>query len=251
MVKSESSTFHVVIHDVTPQLCAPLDAVVRQLQPLVGQNISAAIVPCWHGEPLTRLISSDPSGLPDATRFVDWVKSEFDEILLHGYTHCRIGNGGPVGLLTRKANEFTGISAAVAMERLRSGQAIITECFGEPAAGFVPPAWQWGPITPEILRECGFRYGVGLAGIYHTDGSRIPLATWSWDAGVFAPLGYAGEALGAAMFKLKKEATPCIVLHPLDIERGFVKRGARVVERLLAEGKRPAMFCERQDRGTG
>jgi len=194
MVDSEraGSTFHIVVHDVTPQLWAPLIAVVGKLQPLVGQNISAAIVPCWHGEPLTRLISSGPSGLPDSKGFVHWVECEFAAILLHGYTHRLAGNGGPVGLLTSKANEFTGLSVAAAIERLRSGQAILTECFGKAAAGFIPPAWQWGRITTEILRECGFRYGIGITDIYYTDGRRVPLATWSWDAGSFAPLGYAG-----------------------------------------------------------
>ncbi len=221
--------FFVVVHDITPQQWEPLAAIIRQLQPLVGQNLSAAVVPCWQGEPLRKA----PLG------FIDWVKSHFAEILLHGCTHQHPGAGGPVGWLTGQSNEFTGLSTSAAVERLQRGQAILTECFGQPAAGFVPPAWQWGPINLELLKTSGLRYGVGMAGIYYVDGRRAPLATWSWDAGVCAPLGYAGEALGAVRFKLRKEAIPCLVFHPLDVERGFVSRGIQLIEKNLSAGRKP------------
>jgi len=192
----------------------------------------AAVVPCWHGE---RLSGS-------ARGFVEWVKVEFGEVLLHGYTHHRADHGGAIGLLTGNANEFTRMGTCEAIKRLRCGQAILAEVFGQPANGFVPPAWQRGPITSSVLVVSGFRYSVGFTGVESVEGERIPLCTWSWDAGVFGPLGVAGEAVGSVLTAVHPEAVPCVVFHPLDVERGFLPRGMALVKKFLAEGRRPVTF---------
>jgi predicted deacetylase len=229
--------FHILLHDVTPQLQAPIAAIVEQLRPLVGNQMMAAVVPCWHGERLKR----------SAHAFIKFVRANFSEALLHGYTH-QTGNGGPVGWLTGNANEFTGLCADDALGRLGCGQTVFLEIFGQPARGFVAPAWQRGSITDQVLAGAGIRYNVGLTGVETVDGHRIPLSTWSWDAGRIAALGYVGEAIGSVMAAARPGAAPCVVFHPSDVERGFLPRGIRLVKKLLAEGRKPIVFCEESPR---
>jgi len=231
------AVFLIVLHDVAPLWWEPLACIVGQLQPLVGKRLAAAVVPGWHAAAHPKAESSSFS-----LKFVEWVASEFDEILLHGYDHHQKESGDLLGLLTGRANEFTGVTISESVDRLQLGQALMVKYFGKPAAGFIPPAWQWGPITPNLLAKCGLQYGVGLNGIEPVRGGRAPLATWSWDWGILAPLGYLGEGLGHLMATVRPQAIPCLVFHPLDVERGFVKHGLHQVKRLLREGRQPVTF---------
>ena len=219
-MRCNHKVFHVVVHDVTPQMIDALTAIARQLRPLIHANMSAAVVPCWRGQRLTA----------NARDFIKFVRLEFAEILLHGYTHQRAGRGGCLSALTNHADELSGLNATEAIARLCHGQRILGEVFGAAARGFVPPAWQWGALTPERLASCSLRYGVGLRSVYSIEGARRPLATWSWDAGRFAALGWLGAANGAMLFALQPRATPCIVFHPADVARGFVPHGLRLVQ---------------------
>jgi predicted deacetylase len=47
--------------------------------------------------------------------------------------------------LTAGEGEFLGISEAAAVERMAAGRALIEEIVDRPAAGFVAPAWLYGP----------------------------------------------------------------------------------------------------------
>lgn len=233
-MSSADDIFHVVIHDVTPQLIAPVTAILDQLAPLVQSAVAAAVVPCWGGEPWA-----------EAARGVAGeIAARCDEVLLHGYTHRRDRYRSAVSLLTGRADEFAGLPATAAAERLRRGQAVIRDLLGVPAAGFVAPAWMGGPVTPALLASCGLRYSVGFAGITCVGGARIPLATWSWDTGRCAWLGHLGEAAGVLSFAARRDAIPCVVLHPADLGRGYLRHGLHLVRALLAAGRRPATFRE-------
>ncbi len=233
-MNATSDIFHVVVHDVTPQLIEPLTTILDQLAPLVQRAVAAAVVPCWHGQPW------DGAACPVA----GLIKARCGEVLLHGYTHRRTHYRGAVSLLTGGADEFAGLPAAVAAERLRRGQAALRDLFGAPTAGFVPPAWMPGPVTPGLLAACGLQYSVGFSGIVSAVGARLPLATWSWDLGRCAWAGYLGEAAGVLAFATRRGAIPCIVLHPADVARGYLPHGLHLVRALLAAGRRPATFQE-------
>lgn len=224
--------FSIVVHDVAPPFISPITTILGQLKPLVQGPINAALVPNWHGE----------SPAPATPGFGAFVRTHFDEVLLHGYTHCRNHGGSLLSCLTHKSDEFSGSPGTEAIERLRRGQAVMAELLGEPARGFIPPAWQRGPITLRLLSECGLHYCVGLTGIECANGRRIPLSTWSWDAGVIAELGYLGEATGAITFAVRRRALPCVVFHPVDVRRGHLPRGLRLVQAFLAKGRQPATF---------
>lgn len=227
------SSFLVIVHDVAPPFIGTLCHIVMQLRALVGSAVAGAVVPCWHGAPIA-----------EDTLTVDHARTSYGELLLHGYTHHASSAHGPIGLLTGGANEFSALPPDAATSRVRQGQAALVRCFGRPAGGFVPPAWQAGSLTSARLAESGIAYQLGLRELRTATGGRQPLAVWSWDCGRVAALGLAGECVGALQRAIWRGATPCVVLHPADMARGFVGRALDLVQRLLAEGLRPVLPCE-------
>jgi predicted deacetylase len=222
--------FLVIVHDVAPQAFVPLQKIGDTLFPLLGTRVAAAIVPCWHGRQLTAY----------DTTFVQHVQTSYGELLLHGYSH-HTNTSGPVALLTKQANEFTRLTAVTALARIRQGLAILAEHFEGNVAGFVPPAWQAGPITLFLLQQCGLAYQMGLSALTAIDTLPQPLAVVSWDCGRFAALGLIGEAVAALQYFLNPAAIPCIVIHPRDVERGFLVRAVHLIRHLLATGWQPVL----------
>lgn len=237
-IYSPAGRFLVIVHDLTPHTLALSRHIISQIQTLIGNAVAGAVVPCWQGN---RIASDDGS-------FIKHVSEAYGELLLHGYTHYVAHAWTPVALLTAQANEFTGLTPAAAMQRLSAGQIAMAEHFGVATRGFVPPAWQPGPITPTLLKACGLTYLLGLDHMQMVDSGRQPLAVSSWDCGRFRALGLVGEALGAAQFLLRPSALPCIVLHPRDIERGYAVRALHLIRRLLANGWLPILPGELADR---
>jgi predicted deacetylase len=221
----------VLVHDVAPQRAASIAVLLDALRPLVGRALAGAVVPRWGGMPL-------PAGAAVWDRLA---QDAFGELLLHGLTHTRLGGCSPVALLTGGANELSGLTPAQAVDRLRQGQADMAARFGATARGFVAPAWQPGPVTPRLLPFCGLVYSVGLRSLRVPGLPILPLAVWSWDCGRVAALGLLGEALGRARQAARGDAVPCVVLHPADVQRGFLPRALRTIERLLGAGRRPVL----------
>ncbi len=121
----------VVIHDCAPVFVRELNTIVETLLPIVGQQLSVAVVSCWQG---------CSSGSTDAGyRELLGVACER---LLHGWTHQSCDSWRPVSLLTGRADEFRGLDAATIRERIRFAQTEFFELTGEVAQGLLPPAWQ-------------------------------------------------------------------------------------------------------------
>jgi hypothetical protein len=223
--------FLIIVHDVAPPFLGLLQQISTQLRSLVGNAVAGAVVPCWHGTPLS---SSDEP-------FICHVKEAYGELLLHGYTHYSAHAQGPVAYLTEQANEFTSLTPISATRRIQAGQSDMKHYLGVPVHGFVPPAWQFGPITPALLKTCGLTYQLGFYSLQAAGCITQPLAVWSWDCGRFRALGLAGDALGTLHHVLFPNAMPCIVLHPRDVERGFLEHALSIIRRLLAAGWQPIL----------
>jgi predicted deacetylase len=228
-----SGIFFVVLHDVAPPFVGELSAILDELRPYVGNQVSAGVVPCWHGEPICG---------PERRAFVRFCEERFGEILLHGFEHRRRRGNGLLSALTGSANELGGLSFTQALAKIVDGHDRLTRLFGQAPAGFVPPAWDRGPTTLRMLRACGLDYAIGMTAIERHGAPRIPLATWSWDSGRYASLGHIGHALGHVMHAARPHAVPCVAFHPADVGRRFVAQGARLVASLVAGGRKPVLF---------
>lgn len=222
------SRFHVSLHDVVPCWRQEIEAILAQLRQRLGSTFSLAVVPAWRGTPLDAI---------NDRMFLATIRKNEAELLLHGYTHQTHKNN-PLGWLTGKQNELGGCSVEEASARLLRGRELLERLLEKPVVGAVPPAWDHGPMDIEKLHTIGIPRQVGLFSLRSARRS-MGLATSSWDtdrAGLFAPLG---EASGRLLARTFPSLLPQIVLHPLDLRRGWLKRGLALIDLLLSRGQVP------------
>ena len=142
---SSSRRFLVCIHDATPAYARETRVMIRDLAPLIGRRLSFGVVPNWYGEwPL----AADPG-------YCRLVRESSEELLLHGYFHHRRRGGGPATLLTKSSDEMNGLNPDETHYVLDCGQRVFIEAFGEPARGFIAPAWQAAMCVFQLGRDVG------------------------------------------------------------------------------------------------
>ena len=220
-----SRLFLVCIHDATPAYARETQAMIDDLAPLVGERLSCGVVPDWHGAwPL--------AAHPEFCRLID---DSSEELLLHGYVHQRRHGWGPVTLLAG-SDELNGLDRDETRATLERGQRVMSQIFGRPARGFLPPAWQRGHVLPS--HENLLQHLLGFFSLDSAAGQRIPLATWSWDCGRIGWLGHVGHGVGWLMQSMNR-GVPVVAIHPNDLHRGFWPRILRLIEQLLAAGFEP------------
>jgi hypothetical protein len=222
----------VVVHDFSSVFLPELRHIAETLEPIVGQQMSAAIVPRWHGT---------HAGTSMAT-YRDLLM-RFSEQLLHGWTHQSTGRMRPLSLLTGASDEFWGLDEAAILERLEFAQADFRELTGKNAEGLLPPAWQL-PISASRLSSLKFVMRFRCLEPCRDHGRAQPLATSSWDWGRLGWLGYPGELTGHIRRRTSRVAIPCIAIHPIDIRRGYFARAVRLIEALARSGYRAVTASE-------
>lgn len=227
-----SRSFCVMLHDVAPIYASHVATFTQSMAPLIGNKMSAAVVPCWAGVPL---------GDNDRA-FLDRVRDEYANILLHGYEHFRPGRRGLKSKIADGKDEMNGLDPAETDRRLAAGQEILERVMGRPACGFIAPTYQIGFATPERLAKVGIHYTVGYGQVTTSNGQRLPLGTWVWDVSPIRLLCRLGYRLGQIQYRFRKNALPCVVLHPLDLERGFLPQIEQTVQRLLRAGRKPVLL---------
>ncbi|MBS0266241.1 MAG: DUF2334 domain-containing protein [Planctomycetes bacterium] len=227
-----SQSFSVMLHDVAPIYESHVATFTRTLAPLIGNSMAAAVVPCWAGEPLQE--RDRP--------FLNRVAAEYANILLHGFEHFRPGKGGLVSKIADGKDEMNGLDEAETDRRLEAGQEILTRWFGRPATGFIAPTYHAGLATPDRLARFGIHYTVEYAKVTTSDGGQLPLASWVWDVSPIRILCRLGYRLGQFQYRFRRSALPCVVLHPLDLERGFLPQIEQTVIKLLRSGRRPVLL---------
>ncbi len=227
-----TNIFCVMLHDVAPRFQREVDQFVETLSPLIGTAMSAGVVPCWAGEPITE--SDRP--------FLERVQRSFGDLVLHGYTHTRESGRGVVSRVAAGLDEMNGLTPEETDQRLRDGQLVMQKWFDEPARGFIAPTFQVGHATPDRLARQGIEYTVGYRYLVDAEGQRFRLATWCWDVSPLRSLNYAGHWLGELQYRLHRQAIPCLALHPLDLGRGFLPRIVRTVKKLLSAGRKPILL---------
>jgi hypothetical protein len=225
--------FLVCIHDATPAYTLETQTILRDLTPLVGDRFSFAVVPNWYGRwPLT--------AYPDYCRLI---RESSAELLLHGYFHRRQRGWGATTFLASGSDEMNGFSAQETERALERGQSVFTNVFGEPARGFVAPAWQRGRVRVENVASLGFEHVLGFFSIESRANQRIPLATWSWDCGRWSWLGHVGHGIGWLLQSLNHRV-PALAIHPKDLRRGFWTKILRVTEQLREAGHEPSTLAQ-------
>ena len=226
--RGESRTLLVVLHDSTPAFARETRVLVRDLAPLLGRRFSLGVVPNWNRR-------WHLAGHPDYCRLV---RESAEELLLHGYFHKRQRGWSPTSWLVEGSDEMNGLDAQETRQFVERGQSVFAEAFGEPARGFVAPAWQPGHVRAESSPTLGIEYVLGFFSLRSLSGRRIPLATWTWDCGRWGWLGHLGHGIGRLSRTLDR-GVPTLAIHPRDLERGFWPRILRLIQQLLEAGYEP------------
>jgi Uncharacterized protein conserved in bacteria (DUF2334) len=224
--------FLVCIHDATPAYARETRVMIRDLAPFLGRRLSFAVVPNWHGEwPL--------AAHPDYCRLV---RESSEELLLHGYCHQRQRGCGPTTLLTGGSDEMNGLDTEETRLTVERGQHVFTEVFGEPARGFLAPAWQLGHVSLCDGNTPGLQYVLRFFSLESAAGRKVSLATWAWDCGRWGWLGHVGHGIGWLSQSLDR-GVPTLAIHPRDLERGFWPKILRLTRQLLETGYEPSTLA--------
>jgi hypothetical protein len=232
MIKPSYSTmrpFLVCIHDAAPAYARETRVMIRDLAPLLGRRLSFGVVPNWHGEwPLAAHLD-----------YCRLVRESSEELLLHGYFHQRQRGCGPTTLLVGGGDEMNGLDPEETRRTLESGQHVFTEVFGEPARGFLAPAWQLGHVRLENADHLGLDHVLGFFSLEARSGRKVPLATWTWDCSRWGWLGHLGHGIGWLLQSLDR-GVPTLAIHPNDLKRGFWPKILWLIQHLLEMGYEPS-----------
>lgn len=239
--------FCVVLHDVAAVFASELDLIVRQVKDLVDGNFSCAVVPQWHGH-------IDPAGLAKAVS----ICGDCSEWMIHGMTHQRQTGGGLVSWLTAAADEFGGLKRAEIQERLLVSQQNIQTVTGSRPVGLVAPCWNL-PVNAESLTGIDYVMGYNRLQPCFQDadsvsGARreklaeprkvVRLATWSYDWGRLGSVASLVNCYPASRLRWTHDISPCVVIHPADVRRGWLPVAAQRIHKLLSLGYQSVTPCE-------
>jgi uncharacterized protein len=110
------------------------------------------------------------------------------EMFVHGWFHKDMAEHS--GLTSFKARhmtagegEFLGLSEAEAARRMADGRALIEDAIGQSAAGFIAPAWLYGPGALAALAASGFARAEDHMKVWDPRSGAVlargPVVTWA------------------------------------------------------------------------
>ena len=146
----------IAIHDVTPAHEERMDRIGALIEDIVGLGKAALFaVPDFHRQ---AKIGSSPAFSAKLRRWAD----AGSEVFLHGYFHLDSAlhqgqsRSWKAKHLTAGEGEFLSLNHADATRRLIDGRKQIEDEIGRPVAGFIAPAWLYGPAAKQAIAELGF-----------------------------------------------------------------------------------------------
>ncbi|WBO23177.1 polysaccharide deacetylase family protein [Sphingomonas abietis] len=211
---SHSRRLLASIHDVGPRFEREVDQLVDRLSHhLAGPRFAMLVVPDhWGQAPLAQARAFQ-------AKLRVWASSGV-EMFVHGWTHR--DDSGSAGFkakhMTAGEGEFLGLSQNEALRRMTEGRALIEDIIGRPVAGFIAPAWLYGPGARAALGQVGFALAEDHMRVWRpSDGAVLakgPVVTWASrsPARVASSLAFAALARTA----LKPLRTLRIAVHPGD-----------------------------------
>lgn len=210
----------VSIHDVGPRFPGEIAHLVERLSARIGQKrIAMLVVPNHWGE---HPLATDRSF---CSRLRTW-REEGVEMFLHGWFHRDEATHDArrrlkARYLTAGEGEFLGLSADEAATRMAAGKALLENIIEAPVAGFVAPAWLYGPGALQALKQAGFALAEDHLRVWRPDTGAVlargPVITWASRT----PFRTASSLAFAALARtaLRPLTTVRIAVHPGDVTK--------------------------------
>ena len=217
--------FLASIHDVGPKFEREVDQLATLLSDLLGgPKFAMLVVPNHWGE---APLAQNPAF---QRRLRDW-SDQGVEMFVHGWFHKDLADHtGLVALkakhMTASEGEFLGLAQNDAATRIADGKALIEDIIGRPAAGFIAPAWLYGPGARAALAQSGLALAEDHFRVWQAATGKVlatgPVVTW---ASRSIPRQRSSRAFAA----IARHA-----LWPLKVARLAVHPGDTTVPALLA-----------------
>jgi predicted deacetylase len=212
------------IHDVGPRFESEVDRLADRLEGHVGAGrFAMLVVPDHWGEaPLARAPAF-------AAKLRRWADAGV-EMFLHGWSHRDDSSHQGAAAwkarhMTAGEGEFLGLDRAEATRRLRAGRKVVEDAIGRPVAGFIAPAWLYGPDALEAVAAENFLLAEDHMQVWEPASGAVlargPVVTWASRsrARIMSSLGFAALAR--------------LALQPLRVVRVAVHPGDAHVPALL------------------
>ena len=241
------------VHDVTPVHAARLDLLVPMLEAAVGPGrFALLVVPDFHGEAPLR------AATPFARRLRAWADAGC-ELFLHGYTH-RDDQAHRTATARFKARwmtagegEFLGLDYAEAVRRLRDGRALVEDVTGHEVAGFVAPAWLYGPPSLAALADLDFALAEDHLRVWRPQSGTVvargPVISYSGRTRARALSSIAWSQ--AATRLLRNTETVRLAVHPHDLDQPAIVREIERALRSFAGSHAASAYRGLADCGAG
>ena len=212
------------IHDVGPRAEAQVDQLADLLARLLGgMNFAMLVVPDHWGE---APLAQNPAYQAKLRAWAD----QGVEMFVHGWFHKDLAQHSGMAAfkakhMTASEGEFLGLSRDEAARRMADGRKLIEDIIGRSVAGFIAPAWLYGPGALEAVAQAGFALAEDHMRVWRPDTgetlARGPVVTWASRS--------RGRQLSSRFFA----SLARVGLHGLDVARIAVHPGDTTVPALL------------------
>jgi len=241
------------IHDVGPRAETQVERLRERLAVHVPPGKTAMlVVPDHWGEAPLR------AGTPFAARLRGWAEAG-SEMFVHGWfhkdgsVHRGLAERFKATHMTASEGEFLGLDEAEAYRRMTEGRALIEDITGRPVAGFIAPAWLYGPGARAAMARAGFALAEDHWRVWRPGAEARPLATGpviTWASRSRARIASSLLAARALPPVLRLKPVARIAVHPGDTG---VDALLASIDRTLARmtrSHRPGRYAELSARGN-
>jgi predicted deacetylase len=232
------------IHDVSPRFESEVDRLLEMLHPSVGERIAMLVVPNhWGDAPIV-------PGSAFATRLRAWSANGV-EMFLHGFFHRdearhRGRDRFRAKLMTAGEGEFLGLTRAEAAERIGNGRKFLEDVTGKKIAGFVAPAWLYGPGALAALEECDVPLAEDHWSVWSpATGAKLasgPVITWASRTRI----RLASSLIAAAALRRSPQDVLRIGVHPSDCGHSTIIKSIEKTMAAAARNRRAGRYADLQ-----
>jgi len=205
------------IHDVGPRFESEVDRLADLIGGVLGgPKFAMLVVPDhWGMAPLGEAAAF-------RARLRGWA-GQGVEMFVHGWYHKDMAEHSGMASfkarhLTAGEGEFLGLSQEEAARRMADGKALIEDAIGGPVAGFIAPAWLYGPGALAALAEAGFALAEDHMRVWAPESGQTlatgPVVTWASRSRMRQLSSLAVAALARSAFHALPVAR--IAVHPGD-----------------------------------
>lgn len=233
------------IHDVHPGSLAAVERLAAQFERhLGGPRYAMLVVPDHWGANAVR----GHSGF--AAKLREWAEQGI-EMFVHGWFHKDLAEHAGIAALkarhmTASEGEFLGLDAKEAARRMAEGKALVEDIIGQPAAGFIAPAWLYGPGAMEALQKSGFALAEDHMKVWRPATGAVvargPVITWASRSAPRTASSLLAAALGRTF--LGSLETVRLAVHPGDVTKPSILASIDKTLVAFTRGRVPGRYAD-------